>query len=170
METDSNLNRLPHHLATSIFNGLHSSLLQATNPRQLFGLLLLLLLTPQIECAKLLRMFIDNHFLLYATFMVFFHLLLVLRLAIEFIPGGCSPHGIVRKEKCLQHLENTNYDANFQDMKVGDKLMLTSPGNSIEKYCNFLVKLNIYCNYCYKIKYCNIYCYKIKYCNNYCNI
>ena len=65
--------------------------------------------------------------------MAFFHLLLVLRAAIEFLPGGCSPHGIVRKEKCLQHLGNTNYDAHFQDMKVGDKLMLTSPGTDYFK-------------------------------------
>ena len=51
-----------------------------------------------------------------------FHLLLALKAAIESLQGGCSPHGIVRKEKCLQHLENTNYDANFQDMKVGGQL------------------------------------------------
>ena len=116
METDSNLNHLSHHLVTSIFNGLHSSLLQATNPRHLLGLLLLLQLTPPIECAKLLRMFIGNHFLLHAIFMVFFHLLLALRAAIESLPGGCNPHGIVRKEKCLKNWERTNYDANFQGM------------------------------------------------------
>ena len=39
--------------------------------------------------------------------------------------------------------------------------------NSIEKYCNFLVKLNIYCN---NITLSNIYCNILKYCNNYCNI
>ena len=35
MEIDSNLDHLPHNLVTSIFNGQHFSILQATNPQHL---------------------------------------------------------------------------------------------------------------------------------------
>ena len=85
-----------------------STLLPITGDKStaLVGPFILLLLTPPIECAKLSHMIIGNHLLLHATFTVFFHLLLALKAAIESLQGGCSPHGIVRKEKCLQQWTN----------------------------------------------------------------
>ena len=81
-------------------------------------------------------MFIDNHFLLYATFMAFFHLLLVLRAAIEFLLGGCSPHGIVRKEKCLQHLGLlTSPGTDYFKLEIGLDILLIT-----EEFCSQSLK------------------------------